>query len=103
MSGGPGGPRPDEGPNCADIQERTPLNSVNPSTLAGLQKGDVLQVQAEGPTGPLRAINDAGEAVGSITSAALARLLSCIQQGFEYVAIVQSIKGGQVIVIVRPK
>jgi hypothetical protein len=105
MTGGGGGvPRPPrDGSDCAKLHEQTTLNSVDPRVLATISKDDVLTVHAETPRGPLLALTRGGAIVGSITSASLAKFLDCIENGFEYVAIVQSVKGGQVIVVVRPK
>lgn len=105
MTGSGGGvPRPPGGgSDCAKLHEETTLNSVDPGVLATVKKDEVLTVHAQSPRGPLVALNRNGAIVGSITSASLAKFLDCIEKGFEYVAIVQSIKGGQVIVVVRPK
>lgn len=103
MSGGGGGQRPENGSDCARLREQTTLNSVDPAIVANLKKDDVLTVHAQSARGPLVALNDTGAVVGSITSASLAKFLACIEKGFEYVAVVQSVKGGQVVVVVRPK
>ena len=105
MTGSDGGvPRPPrDGSDCAKLNEETTLNSVDSAVLATVKKDDVLTVHAQSPRGPLVALGRNGTIVGSITSASLARFLDCIEKGFEYVFRVQSIKGGQVIVVVRPK
>ncbi len=104
MSGGPSGiDRPRTKQDCASLTDRTVLNSVNASAARGLRSGDALHLQARSLRGPLVAINAAGEEVGSITSAALAQLLACIEEGFRFVAEVQSVAGGRIEVLVRPE
>jgi hypothetical protein len=106
MSGGGGGierPTGGGGSDCAQLHVQTTLNSVDQSVVALLKKDDVLSVQAKAKRGPLLAVTAGGSVAGSITSASLARLLDCIEKGFEYVAVVQSVKAGEVVVVVRPK
>lgn len=104
MSGSGGGiDRPRNGPDCANLQETTNLNSVDAGVAATIKPNDQLAVSAQTPRGPLLAVTTRGEAVGSITSASLARILECINQGFHFVAIVQSITGGRIVVEVRPE
>jgi uncharacterized membrane protein YeaQ/YmgE (transglycosylase-associated protein family) len=104
MTGGGPTPRPPgNGSDCAKLHEQTTLNSVDPNVLSTIKKDDILTIHAQSPRGPLVVLNQSGGVVGSITSASLAKILDCINDGFEYVAIVQSVKGGQVIVLIRPK
>jgi hypothetical protein len=107
MSGNSGSgptPRPPgNGSDCTKLHETTALNSVDPAVVSTIKKDDVLPVHAESPRGPLLVQNQRGATVGSVTSASLARILDCINNGFEYVAIVQSVRGGQVVVLIRPK
>jgi hypothetical protein len=82
---------------------RTTLNSPNPAVVSQLKARDVLQVSPKSSKGPIEAITDAGEVAGSITAGQMMRLLQCIDDGFEYVAVVLSISGGRVEIEVRPK
>ncbi len=104
MTGSDGpGPRPEPRSNCASLREKTTLNSVNPVTATQLRKGNILAVHAQSPTGPLVALNDNGQIVGSVTSASAAQILACIEQDYEFVAEVQQVSGAQIIVLIRPR
>jgi hypothetical protein len=87
--------------NCETLTDNTTLNSLNPEALHGLKVGDILDVRAEGPRGPLVVLNHAGVIVGAITSALVGQILTCIGQGNQYIAEVMRINGGQVIVTIR--
>jgi hypothetical protein len=106
MSGGGGGggidiPPVGDGVDCESLHEETTLNSANPAVVKTLREGDILTLQAQTPRGPLVAFTANSQEVGSITSALLARILTCIEQGNEYVAEVIKVRGGQVNVEVR--
>ena len=103
-SSGRGGPieRPPTS-DCSTLRDKTPLNSVDSDVLRGVNIGDILPVTAQGDRGPLVVTNKNGEVLGSITSMKLAALLRCINDGFEFVAEVESISGGQVVVLIRAK
>lgn len=92
--------------DCALLFEKTVLNSPDPAVLAQLKAGDVLSV-AIMPLGPRRilvALTQDGKPAGSITSAALAKIISCIEnEGFSFVAEIQSIQGGACSVYIRPE
>lgn len=101
-SGGGGGPAtPDTQVDCVSLIFRTTLNSPDPTVVSNLKRRDVLQVSPKTSKGPIEATTDAGEVAGSITAGQMMRLLQCIDDGFEYVAVVLSISGGRV--EVRPK
>jgi len=90
--------------DCASLFEETVLNSPNPSVISKLKRDDVLelQVQRKGRAHVLVALKGT-EIAGSITSALLAKIIDCIEKGFEYVAIVKTIRGGACTVQIRPK
>lgn len=95
----PTGPQP----SCEALHERTTLNSVNPAAIPVLKVGDILTVVAQSPTGPLAVVHSSGTTVGAITSASAARILECIQNGHNYVAVIQTISGAQIVVLIRHK
>lgn len=89
--GGTGGPEVDR----CNIISLTNLNSPNATVVSTLRPGDVLDVHLQvGPPRLLLAVTSPGQIVGSITSAEMARLIACIQQGESYVAEVVSVRGG---------
>ena len=91
--------------DCSSLFIKTYLNSPKPSVLNTLKKGDVLQVELAG-TGARRIVQAStkkGAVAGSITGADLADLIACINEGYDFVAIVESVSGGSCEVTVRPK
>lgn len=106
MTGSGGGSSSPSGEehDCASIFEETVLNSPNPIVIAKLKPGDVLELQLRkrGKTFVLLALYGT-EIAGSITSALLAKIIDCIDKGFQYVALVKSIRGGACTVQIRPK
>lgn len=106
----PGGPQvpegePGDGPgiDCARLFLETILSSPNPAVIANLNEGERLPLELRGERGPVVAVAPDGQVAGSITAAALADLVECIQQGFDYVAVVLSVDGGACRVQVRPR
>lgn len=89
--------------DCSNLVERTYINSPIPSVVARLTLGARLDVQlVSGAGGPVLMAALSGTNVGSLTPPRLPQIISCIQQGFAYVAVVQQIDGGQVKVEIRP-
>lgn len=90
---GGGGGGPDADP--CDIVSLTNLNSPDAAVVGTLRPGDVLEVRLRaGPPRLLLAETGAGRIVGSITSAAMPRIIACIQKGETYVADVVTVRGG---------
>jgi len=103
-SGGDGGPPVDDRTsNCSTLIFETVLNSPNPSVLSRLKPKDVLHVAVQQSGGPVLALDKSGKIAGSITSTHLATLLRCLDEGYEYVAIVRTVKSGICNVQVRPE
>lgn len=98
------GRRPREGAevDCATLFVRTVLSSPKPAVVSTLRPDDVLRLVLRGDEGPLEAVTDAGAVAGSITAPELLDLIRCIGEGYEYVAIVQDVRGGRCEVQVRP-
>lgn len=87
--------------SCPILTFQTPLNSVDPTVLATLSVGDVLQIEER--DGVVLALTDKGETVGSITAIELSTLLACLTAGYGYVGLVESINGGTCIVTIKHK
>ena len=101
--GGDGGPiPPDDIPACEIMVIRTRLVSPNPAVITKLKKGDQLDVAAKSATGPALVLYNGGIA-GSIMDSRVLRLLECIEKGYDYIALVQSVSGGSCEVEVRIK
>ncbi|RII26349.1 MAG: hypothetical protein CXR31_11705 [Geobacter sp.] len=103
FSGGSGAG--DEVFDCASIFEKTILNSPKPDVLSKVKAGDVLTLELRQFDGrkSLVAVTNNKEIAGSITSATLSKIKSCMDQGFSYIAIVESIEGGRCTVLLRPE
>lgn len=101
--GGGGGLSPSSGVDCARLVIRTTLNSPDPKVVGKLKKGDQLSIEVQGTRGPVVVKNSAGQVAGSITAQQLLDLIKCIDDGYEYVAIVREVAGGKVDVEIRPK
>lgn len=89
--------------DCPDIFEETVLNSPNHVILANINVGDILSVtiyqEAGHPT--VVAVDSGGNVAGSITAGSLARLIECLEEGYDYAAVVTAIDGGRCYVQVR--
>jgi hypothetical protein len=88
MSGGGGGGRSpdfDSQLQCERVQFDAELQSVKPGAARSVKRGDELQVLVKGTHGPIVAVNDRGQEVGSIVDH-MAEILRCTEAGFSYVA-----------------
>lgn len=102
MSGSNRGPRrPPPPPNpCAALVINSTVNSPNAQVLSTLKVGDVLDVVLL-PGGQSVIVQHQGNVVGALTGAHIARLIDCMNSGFLYQAIVQTLNGGQCVVRVE--
>lgn len=81
---------------CA-LTEDTVINSPVAAVIARLNVGDVLIVELErGPPVRLIVRTKGGNIAGAITSAKLPQIITCIETGVRYQALVTSIRGGAV-------
>lgn len=99
--GGTGGGEPGPVPSCESLTAKVPLNSPDPKVIGALKPQDILQVRLQKAGGPVLVVTKTGKVAGSITSTLLARLIRCIEQGFEYEAVVLSVKGAMCEVQIR--
>jgi hypothetical protein len=71
------------------------LMSATPERLAGVAKGDVLDVALqEQQKTPVVVVSKDGKEVGSVGSGHLAQLIECLQEEHRYLADVLSLEGG---------
>src|SRR5688572_26958741 len=102
MSGGGGGNTRFDGTpggnsqDCEALVIQTPLNSPDPAVVKTLSKGDRLEVRKETTPGGVVRIEVVanGKVAGSVTSAQLMLLISCINAGTDFVAIVTNTPSG---------
>lgn len=100
---GGGGGAADATEDCANLFEQTTLNSPNPAVITQLKPGDILALHLQTPRGPVIAVTDGGDTAGSITSAILARLITCLDAGHQFIALVLAVQGGACDVEIRPR
>jgi hypothetical protein len=103
MSGSGGGGGGGESLNCSTLRYKTMLNSPVADVIAKLKPKDVLELnQRKKPDGPLYALFG-GKIAGTIAGAMLVQLLKCIDQEYEYEAVVIKVVSGNVEVEIRLK
>lgn len=106
MSGGGNGGGNEFGSNdttsvdCQKISIKTSIVSPNPTVLSTVAVGDDLGVQLRSATGPLVAVTSGGNILGSIFTTNPSLLITCINQGYSYVAHVLSISGADCQVLI---
>jgi hypothetical protein len=95
-TGGEGEPSQD----CGSLVVETTLNSPVANVVSSLKKGERLtvavQVSASG-VNSLIAKKSSGEIAGSLTPPSLITILNCIQDGFQYVAIILNEPSGGIV------
>lgn len=104
-SGGGGGGGSGTGPtDCSTLTLTTHLNSPKPAVIKALTKKSKLaiELQLQGGQSIVVAKTPQGQIAGSITGAGLAELISCLQKGFRFHAVVISVAGGGCEVAVQP-
>ena|ERR1700693_3630513 len=97
-------PRGNPPPAPCNIVVATTVNSPNRAVLATVRPGDTLDVDVlPGPPIQLVANTANGVVLGSLTPPSLPQIVQCIQQGYQYLAVVTDIRGGACSVQVQPK
>lgn len=97
--GGEGGIPPVPNIDCMRIMEKTILNSPVPEVVSTLKTGDILKVSLRERS--LVAVTENNAVAGALTPPLLPRIVECINEGYEYIAIVQTVSGGRCIVEIR--
>ena len=90
------------GEDECDISELTILSSPNPQVVNTLSENEVLTIELEGQDRQrLVAKRRDGGVAGAITSKEMPKIAECIRAGFDYEALVRSVDGGRVEVMVQ--
>jgi predicted TIM-barrel enzyme len=88
--------------SCARLVIVTQIASPKASVVAQLQVGSVLTVGVEGQAGTsVIVLFFGGQKAGGIASAKAIDLRTCIEEGTQYTATVQTINNGQVVVKIK--
>ena len=99
--GGGGGGYENEVP-CDKLRFEAQLTSPQPAVVATLQRGDVLAVAVVTMKGQVVVqVLKGSQVAGGLAGPDATRLRNCIQSGHPYKAIVRTINGGQVRVLVE--
>ena len=98
----PGIPDGGIGEDECDISELTILSSPNSQVVNTLTENKVLTIELEGQD-PQRLVakTEDGGVAGAITSKEMPKIAECIRAGFDYEAVVRSVDGGRVEVMVQ--
>jgi hypothetical protein len=86
--------------DCNNVYISTTVVSPDQVVLQTVKAGDILQVSLQSATGPVVVIANIGNVLGSIFHMDLAALIQCITDGNAYKALIQSITGGKVQVLI---
>lgn len=86
--------------NCLRLSFEVTLSSVDSEVLAMVKSGDVLSVSAVSSKGPVVIMKESHE-LGTVLSAKDVALLTCINGGTEYQAMVVRINGGECVVKIQ--
>jgi hypothetical protein len=97
FGGGGGGALPF---NCNSVSIRTNVIAPDPTVLATVNVRDVLSITLRTNTGPLQAVTAGGAVLGTVFIMELAELIQCISDGNSYKAVILSIAGGDVQIII---
>lgn len=99
-SGSSGGYEPEL--DCGSISFNTDINSPQEKAIEGLEVQQKLNVELSGASVVLTR-PDTGETVGSVNWSSIAKLIECLSEGNEYVAVVRDIQGGLIKVHISSK
>jgi hypothetical protein len=94
--------------SCEFLISRTKLESPAPEVVSKLKQGDILTVKLKKQVGfgggyTLIAQTSDGAMAGTVFPPNLSRFIQCMEhESFSYVARIQSIDGGRIIVEIRP-
>ena len=88
---------------CERVAFRAALNSPQPAVIAKLTVGDELTIRLQTTPNTAIVAEYSGVIAGSLTGSHVSTLTNCIQNGFQYLATVVSVSGGNCIVDVSVK
>lgn len=101
-SGGGGGSSFEPVKNCASISFNTDINSPQEHSMEGLEVQDKLDVVLSNNT-VVVVRQDTGDTLGSVNWSSIARLIECLRDGSEYMAVVRDIQDGLIKVHISAK
>ena len=99
--GGSGGSIPELVKDCDSISFNTDVNSPQKDVIEGLKVQDRLNVVLSNNKVVVK--RDTGDILGSVNWSSITRLIECLHDGFEFVAVVRDIQDGLIRVHVSAK
>lgn len=105
MSGGPKnkGYTSEKDTSCSELVVPTFLHSPAPLIINALKKGDKLAIGYTSPKGPIVALNSSGDIAGTILTKYNAQLISCMDKGTKYIALVTEVNGGNCDITIKSR
>lgn len=102
MSGGdnPGGGSTTPIVDCEKVNIKTRLSSLNPDVLALVNVADILGIEKKENSIVALHLN---EIVGSIASRDVTKIIKCIEDNFEFIAVVNEIDEAKCVVTIKVK
>jgi len=100
--GGSGGTNFEPVKDCGSISFNIDINSPQEHAMEGLEAQDKLDVVLSNNM-VVVVRQDTGDMLGSINWSSIARLIECLGDGFEYVAVVRAIQDGLIKVHISAK
>jgi hypothetical protein len=85
---------------CAEQNIHTQLSSPNEAVLSQLKRDDILQIGFLNDKQIIVGIFD-GQIAGVILNRDILKLISCMQQGFQFIAIVRQVRGGMCAITIK--
>jgi len=85
---------------CADQHIHTQLSSPNEAVLSQLKRNDILQLEFLNEKQIIVGIFN-GQIAGVILNRDILKLISCMQQGFRFIAVVRQVRGGMCAITIK--
>lgn len=100
--GGGGGSDFEPVKDCGSISFNTDINSPQEGAIEDLEVANRLDVVLNNNI-VIVVRQDTGDTIGSVNWSSIARLIECLQDGFEYVAVIRDIQDGLIKVHISAK
>jgi len=86
--------------DCSNVIIRTQLFSPDREVLKKIKSGYQMEMKLSGSNGPIVALFE-GEVAGTIITKDLLQLITCMNSGFKFIAIVRSIDSGACAITIK--
>ena len=89
--------------SCATLVFQATLSSPQPAVLVKLKISEILAVELAPGGRSVHVLRRGGTIAGSLIAPQVARLINCINNGYEYTATVVKLDGGRCVVSIEAK